>query len=54
LRPKTRASLVIVRYGKHLTLCARCDRHLFTLSDTRQFLALYVNQLEHMVATSLS
>ena len=45
LRPMTRASLVVSRYAGRLTVCARCDPQVFRSADTRDFLALYCEQL---------
>ncbi len=45
LRPKTRASFAVFQYDRRLTLCLRCDPHLYSMSDTRALLQLYVAQL---------
>ncbi len=45
MRPRTRAAFFIISYRQMLTICVRCDPHLFTVPDTEKLLSMYVERL---------
>ena len=49
MRPRTRATFGINSYRRMLTICVRCDPHLFTLHDTRELLSMYVQRLRRQL-----
>jgi hypothetical protein len=49
LRPNTRTSFNVFSYNRQLTICNCCDPHRFSAGDTRELLALYVEQLRKHV-----
>ena len=49
MRPRTRATFGVNSYRRMLTICARCDPHLFTQHDTRELLSMYVERLRQQL-----
>ncbi len=48
-RPKTRVTISVFQYDRRLTLCLRCDPHLYRLEEAEQLLRAYVEQLQTSV-----
>ncbi len=53
MRPKTRATFLILSYNLNLTINLRCDPKRFTSSDTQQLLSIYTERLRrHLDGTA--
>ncbi len=53
MRPRTRATFLVLSYNLNLTINLRCDSQRFTAGDTQQFLALYRDRLlRHLDGTA--
>jgi hypothetical protein len=50
LRPRTRATFLVLSYDLKLTINLRCDPHQFSSSDTEQLLSLYTERLGRHLA----
>lgn len=46
VRPLTRASVAVVTYAEETAVCLRCDPRLFTVEQSRAFLAEYIARLK--------
>ena len=51
MRPRTRATFLILSYNSRLTINLRCDPQRFTSTDTQRLLSLYTARLLKTAAT---
>jgi hypothetical protein len=54
MRPRTRATFLVLSYNLNLTVNLRCDPQYFTAGDTQHLLSLYTERLRlHLGGTAL-
>jgi hypothetical protein len=49
VRANTRAAFLVHRYDGRFTVCVRCDPRVFTPTDARRLLSLYVDRLKRTI-----